>query len=274
MKLSLRSRLFLTRILAIAVLAVFIAGCATVPFTGRKQFSFIPQSELVALGASSYSELIENSTLSRNAAERKMVSDVGRAVAASAERFMRENGMKDDLRHYDWEFELIEDDEVINAFCMPGGKIAVYTGILPVARNIDGLGVVIGHEVAHAIATHGGERMSQLLLAQLGGIALSKALEDEPEKTQQLLFLAYGIGAQVGVLLPYSRKHESEADHIGLILMAQASYDPRTAVGFWERMDQASGGAPPEFLSTHPSPDTRIKDINTWIPEAMKYYQQ
>ena len=271
---DLKSRTIFTRLVTIAVLLVFIAGCATVPITGRKQLSFIPQSELVALGASSYDELLESSTLSRDPAKRKMVTDVGRAVAASAERFMRENGMKNQLKHYDWEFELIEDDEVINAFCLPGGKIAVYTGIIPVARSEDGLGVVLGHEVAHAIANHGGERMSQLLVAQLGGIALAKAIEEEPEKTQELLLLAYGIGAQVGVLLPYSRKHESEADRIGLILMAQAGYDPRSAVGFWERMEERAGGGPPEFLSTHPSPDTRIEDIRGWLPEALKHYEQ
>jgi predicted Zn-dependent protease len=152
--------------------------------------------------------------------------------------------------------------------------VGVYSGILPVAHGENGLAVVMGHEVAHAIANHGGERMSQLLLAQLGGMALSTAVKEQPEKTQQLAMLAYGVGAHVGVLLPYSRKHESEADRIGLILMARAGYDPRAAIPFWQRMNEQGGERPPEFLSTHPAPERRIQDIRDQIPEAMKYYQK
>jgi len=156
---------------------------------------------------------------------------------------------------------------------MPGGKIAVYTGILPVARDGAGLATVMAHEVAHAIANHGGERMSQLLLAQLGGMALSRAIREKPEETRELLMMAYGIGANIGVLLPYSRQHESEADRIGLILMAQAGYDPVAAIAFWQRMAARGQGEPPEFLSTHPSHATRIEDLRTWIPEADSYYR-
>jgi len=161
---------------------------------------------------------------------------------------------------------------VANAFCMPGGKIGVYTGILPVAADAAGLAVVMGHEVAHAIANHSGERVSQLLLAHLGGIALSRAIREKPAETQDLLMLAYGIGANVGVLLPYSRRHESEADRIGLILMAQAGYDPEAAIPFWQRMAARAQGAPPEFLSTHPSHATRIDDLRRWLPEAKQHY--
>ncbi len=158
---------------------------------------------------------------------------------------------------------------------MPGGKVGVYSGILPITKNSAGLAVVVAHEVAHALANHGGERMSQLLLAQLGGMALSQALSQKPAETQQLAMMAYGLGANVGVLLPYDRKQESEADRIGLILMAQAGYDPQAAISFWQRMEaQGSGGAPPEFLSTHPSHATRISDLRTWLPEAMGYYKQ
>ena len=202
-----------------------------------------------------------------------MVQDVGTKIAVSAEKFMREHGMERELEHYQWEFNLIEADTIINAFCMPGGKVAVYSGILPVAQAENGLAVVMGHEVAHAIANHGGERMSQLLLAQLGGMALSQAVKEQPEKTQQLAMLAYGVGANVGLLLPYSRKHESEADRIGLILMARAGYDPQAAIPFWVRMNEQGGARPPEFLSTHPAPEKRIQDIRDQLPEAMKYYQ-
>jgi predicted Zn-dependent protease len=272
MKLNRRSHLLILLALT-GLLITSLFGCSTVPITGRKQLSLIPQSQLNILGASSYQDLLENSELSTDAAQRRVIRQVGRDIAESAEQFMREHGMKDDLKYYQWEFELIEDDEVFNAFCLPGGKIAVYTGIIPVTGDENGLAVVLGHEVAHAIVNHGGERMSQLLVAQLGGMALAEALEKEPERTQELLLAAYGIGAQVGVLLPYSRKHESEADHIGLILMAMAGYDPHSAIGFWQRMDAAAGSGPPEFLSTHPSPDTRIRDIRDMLPEALEYYK-
>ena len=187
---------------------------------------------------------------------------------------MRENGMEKEIETYHWEFNLIEDDKTINAFCMPGGKIAVYTGILPVTQDENGLAVVLGHEVAHALANHGGERMSQMMLAQLGATSLSVALSSQPALAKDLIMQAYGVGANVGVLLPYSRRHELEADHIGLILMARGGYDPRTAIPFWQRMNNVGGERPPEFLSTHPTPEKRIEDIQKEIPEAMKYYKQ
>jgi predicted Zn-dependent protease len=188
---------------------------------------------------------------------------------------MRANGMSAVAGTYKWEFSLIQDDATANAFCMSGGKVGVYTGILPITQNSAGLAVVVAHEVAHALANHGGERMSQLLLAQLGGMALSQAIRQKPEETQQLAMAAYGLGANVGVLLPYDRKQESEADRIGLILMAQAGYDPQAAIAFWQRMEaKGSGGAPPEFLSTHPSHATRIEDLRKWLPEALTYYKK
>jgi predicted Zn-dependent protease len=249
-----------------------LAGCATVPVTGRSQLSLVSQAELTEMGAQSYHEFIAESTLSQDARAIAMVRGVGERVARSAETFLASHGLEGDLRYYDWEFNLIDDDETANAFCVSGGKIAVYTGILPIAESEEGLAVVVAHEVAHALANHGGERMSQLLVAELGGVALSKAVEKEPQKTQELWKLAYGIGAQVGYLLPYSRRHESEADRIGLILMAQAGYNPEAAVPFWERMAAEGGLSPPEFLSTHPSPETRIDDIRRNLPEARQYY--
>jgi predicted Zn-dependent protease len=186
---------------------------------------------------------------------------------------MRDQGDAEALKSYRWEFNLI-DDESINAFAMPGGKVVVFSGILPVAQNDIGLAVVMGHEIAHAVARHGNERMSQALVAQLGGTALDIALANQPQATRQLFMQAYGMGSQVGVLLPYSRLQESEADQLGLVFMAMAGYDPRSAVAFWQRMDaQAKGDAPPEFLSTHPAYQTRIRDIRDHLPEALKYYR-
>jgi len=265
--------MFKGTVLSLLIFTVLLAGCATVPLTGRRQLSLVSPSEMVTLGAQSYEQFLGQSRLSEDVQEKRMVQDVGTKIALSAEKFMREHGMEAELEHYQWEFNLIEADTIVNAFCMPGGKVAVYSGILPVAQGENGLAVVMGHEVAHAIANHGGERMSQLLLAQLGGMALSQAVKEQPEKTQQLAMLAYGLGANVGVLLPYSRKHESEADRIGLILMARAGYDPHVAIPFWQRMNEQGGERPPEFLSTHPAPERRIRDIGDQIPEAMKYYQ-
>jgi predicted Zn-dependent protease len=257
----------------LAGLLASLGGCATVPITGRSQLSLMPESELVALGAENYRELLATEKLSTDQAGTRMVVEVGQNIARSTEQFMRANGMANLVANYQWEFALIQDDSTANAFCMPGGKIGVYTGILPIARDATGLAVVVGHEVAHALANHGGERMSQLLLAQLGGMALSQAVRQKPEETRQLVMMAYGLGANLGVLLPYSRRHESEADRIGLILMAQAGYDPQAAVPFWQRMAAHGSGAPPEFLSTHPSHATRIDDLRKWLPEATGYYR-
>jgi predicted Zn-dependent protease len=182
--------------------------------------------------------------------------------------------MAKQLKGYRWKFTLVQDDAV-NAWAMPGEKVVVYTGMLPITRDATGLAVVMGHEIGHAVAEHGNERMSQALIAQLGGLALSSALSRYPGKTQQIFMSAYGVGTQVGVLLPYSRLQESEADHLGLIFMATAGYDPRAAEDFWERMAAAKGGGSvPEFLSTHPSDRTRIENIRRLIPEAMTYYRQ
>ena len=262
------------RTLPLILAGLMLAGCATVPITGRSQLQLVSQAELTAMGAESYQEFIAESRISDDAEATAMVRRVGHRIARSSEAFLREHGLEEDIRYYDWEFNLIDDDETANAFCVSGGKIAVYTGILPLTQDESGLAVVVGHEVAHALANHGGERMSQLLIAQLGGMALSKAVEKEPEKTQELWLTAYGIGAQFGFLMPYSRQHESEADRIGLILMAQAGYDPRAAVPFWQRMAAQGGPSTPEFLSTHPSPETRIEDIREHLPEALSYYEE
>ncbi len=252
-------------------LVLFLLTCATAPLTQRNQLILLPDSQLMQMSLDSYEEVKANSKLATDPEKVEPVKRVGKGLADATMQYLKNQGLPTD--NYEWEFIVIKDDETVNAWCMPGGKIAVYTGILPITQNDTGLAVVMGHEIAHAVAKHGNERMSQNLLTQLGGAALAYAMKEQPEKTQELFFQAYGAGAQVGVLLPYSRVHESEADRIGLTLMAMAGYDPRAAIPFWQRMNELGGERPPEFLSTHPAPETRIQNLKRYIPEAMKYYQ-
>jgi predicted Zn-dependent protease len=210
--------------------------------------------------------------LSSNKTDVDLVKRVGVKIPKAVETYFAEKNLSKELDGYQSKFNVVEGPEV-NTCCMPGGKVVVYTGILPITQNETGLVVVMGHEIAHAIAQHGGERMSQGLLQQLGGMALSAAIQNEPETTQGIFMAAYGIGTTVGVMLPFSRTHESEADHLGLIFMAMAGYDPNAAVDFWTRMSQMGGQKPPEFLSTHPSDETRIADIKKLLPEALQYYK-
>jgi len=198
------------------------------------------------------------------------VKNVGRNIQGAVERYLSSQNNSGSLKGYQWEFTLF-DDPAVNAWCMPGGKVGVFTGILPVTQDEAGLAVVLGHEIAHAIANHGNERMSQGLLVQLGSLALDEALSNKPDQTRQLAMAAFGVGSAVGVILPYSRLQETESDRLGLIFMAMAGYDPNVAVSFWTRMAEKSKGAPPDFFSTHPSDQKRIKGIKKHIPEAMKY---
>jgi len=262
------------RVCAVFILCSLLAACATVPLTERKSLSLIPASELLALSDQQYAEVLKESKLSTDRQKVQMVTRVGTRIASAAEEFLKESQAQEKLKNYQWEFNVIEDDKTANAWCMPGGKVAVYTGILPFTRNEAGLAVVLGHEVAHAIAEHGNERMSEALLAQLGGVALSVALNEQPDETQQLFMAAYGVSANVAFLLPYSRLHESEADRIGLTLMAMAGYDPNEAVRFWQTMSEQGGSRPPALLSTHPAPASRIDKIKSYIPEAMRHYRK
>jgi predicted Zn-dependent protease len=242
-----------------------LAACQSVPYTKRSQLVLVSAGEEAALGENSYKDALAKAKLSADAAATAMVRRVGERIAVAA-----------DKPDFKWEFNLIDDPKTVNAWCLPGGKVAVYSGILPVTQDENGLAVVMGHEIAHALARHGSERMSQGLLAQLGGVALAAAMASKPAETQQLAQQAYGAGATVGVLLPYSRAQESEADHIGLILMAKAGYEPGAAVPFWGRMARAAGGkdSTPEFLRTHPADDKRIAKIEEELPEARGYLKK
>jgi predicted Zn-dependent protease len=252
---------------------IFIS-CSTVPLTGRSQLNMIPNSEMLTMSFQQYDQFLKENKLSTNQAEVNMVKNTGVKIQHAVERYLQANNLSDRLNGYKWEFNLVESDQV-NAWCMPGGKVVVYTGILPLTMDENGLAVVMGHEIAHAIAEHGNERMSQELLRQFGAVGLMVAMKDKPAQTQAIWLGVYGVGTELAVMLPYSRTHESEADHLGLIFMAMAGYDPHVASEFWKRMAASKqGGSPPEFLSTHPSDQTRINDITAWIPEAMKYYQK
>ena len=250
---------------------LLLIGCSSVPLTGRKQLSLVSNDEVLSLSSQQYGEFMSSAPISTDKQNMALVQKVGRNIANAVEKFMSDNGYSDLIKDYAWEFNLVKSSDV-NAFCMPGGKIVVYEGILPYTRNETGLAVVLGHEVAHAVAKHANERMSQQLISQLGGVGLGVALANKPEETQALAMAAYGLGTQYGVLLPYSRKHELEADHLGLIFMAMAGYDPREAPSFWTRMSQQGTGTP-EFLSTHPSDDTRTKELEKEMTEALKYYK-
>ncbi|MBN2107040.1 MAG: M48 family metallopeptidase [Deltaproteobacteria bacterium] len=257
-----------------AALMLALFACATVPVTGRQTLNIISDSELMTMSFQQYREVINKSKLSQDPARVQMIRRVGQRVAGATEDFLRQQGMPQEISKYKWEFNLIDDDKTINAWCMPGGKVAFYTGIIPVAQNDAGIAVVMGHEIAHAIAKHGNERMSQSLLAQLGAAGLSAALAKSPAGTKDVFMNVYGVGANVGFLLPFGRVQELEADRIGLILMAKAGYDPRQAIPFWQRMSRSSsGGRPPALLSTHPVPETRIQDIQAALPEALRYYK-
>jgi predicted Zn-dependent protease len=261
-----------SRLALYASLLIGLGACTKVALTGRNQLNIIPDSEMMSMSYRQYALVLKESKLSADSAQVERVRRVGARIQRAVEGYFAGLGQSGKLKDYRWEFNLIESDEP-NAWCMPGGKVAFYTGILPICRDDAGIAVVMGHEVAHAVAEHGAERMSHALLAQMGGMALSAAVAEQPEQTQALWMGAFGLGAQFGVLLPFSRTQESEADHLGLIFMAKAGYDPQAAVEFWQRMSAKGGAAPPEFLSTHPSDDTRIRKIQEHLPEALGMYR-
>ena len=261
-------------IFGLLALSLLLLHCSKVPITGRRQLDIVPDDEMMAMSYQQYDEFLAANELSTDREKVETVQRVGGRIQGAVELYFDEWGMSDQLKDYQWEFNVVESDQV-NAWAMPGGKVVVYTGLMPVAQTETGLAVVMGHEIAHTVAKHGDERMSHALLVQMGGVALAEALKSKPEQTQAIWLTVFGVGAQVGVMLPYSRTQESEADRLGLIFMAMAGYDPHEAVDFWERMAaQKGGGAPPEFLSTHPSDETRIDNLKMLIPEAMEHYNK
>ncbi len=250
-----------------------LLACSRAVFTGRKQMTLIPIGELNQMSFTEYRNFLSQHPPMSSGPEVDLVRRVGNDIRAAVEVYYRANNKSNELRNFAWEFNVV-NDPTVNAFCMPGGKVVVYTGILKVTQNEDALAVVMGHEVAHALAHHGNERMSQMLAAQLGLTSLQVALANKPSQTRELLLTAAGVGAQVGVLLPFSRKHESEADEIGLYLMAMAGYNPNEAAPFWERMNRLGGATPPEFLSTHPDPSRRSERLKQLVPKARAYAQK
>ncbi|MEX2370191.1 MAG: M48 family metallopeptidase [Bacteroidales bacterium] len=261
------------KILKLIFVIVFAVsnGCSNVPLTGRKQLTAIPNSQMLALSADSYSQVLSEIPASTNKGYIESVKRVGVKVVEAVERYLTLQGLESQINGFDWQFTVLQSDEM-NAWCMPGGQIAFYEGIMPVCADENGIAIVMGHEIAHAVARHGNERMSQQLLINMGGIALSEALITKKEETRQLALIALGVGTSVGVALPYSRTHETEADELGLYFMAMAGYDPQTAPAFWERMEAVGGDRPPEFLSTHPEPSNRIENMKNNMPRAMEFY--
>lgn len=251
---------------------LLIGACTTVPITQRQQLTLVSEGTLTAASQQQYDEFLTSHKVIRNTPESAMVQRVGERVRSAVEQFLTKRNQLSQLSGYQWEFSLVDSPEV-NAWAMPGGKVTVYSGILPITRNEAGLAAVMAHEVAHVIARHGSERMSQELLTQMGGQALSAVLASRPEASQALWMKVFGVGTTLGVMLPYSRLQENEADHLGLIFMAMAGYDPHAAIEVWQRMAQQGGAGVPEFLSTHPADQTRIRELTQKLPEAMSYYQ-
>jgi predicted Zn-dependent protease len=262
-------------ITSLFVSTAILVACTKNALTGRSQLRLVPETEIQAMATQQYQQFLSQNRVVSSSGNRdaEMVRRVGQRVTRAVESYYAQKGLSKELEGFSWEYNLV-DDKAVNAWCMPGGKIVVYTGLLPITQNEAALAVVMGHEVAHATLRHGNERMSQGLAQQLGGVALAVAVADKPAATQNLFMAAYGVGSNVAVMLPFSRKHELEADRFGLIFAARAGYNPNEAIPLWERMEQAGGGnKPPEFLSTHPSEGRRIEELRKMMPEAMKEYK-
>lgn len=258
------------KIILLLFVAIFVVACSSVMLTGRRQLNLVPESEVNQMSFASYKQLIDSVPLSTDKTNTALVKKVGSKIAAAVETYMKQNGYESQIANFAWEYNLVKDAQV-NAFCMPGGKVVVYDGILPITQNETGLAVVLGHEIAHAIAKHSNERLSQQMITQYGAAILSAAISQKTAAIQQGIGTLYGLGSQVA-LLKYSRTQETEADKLGLIFMAMAGYDPNQALTFWQRMADQSSSKPLELLSTHPSDERRIADIQKELPEALKYY--
>ena len=258
------------KLLSFVLLVLFLVSCSKVPITKRKQINLLPESEMMSMSLTSYREFLSQHPPVNGSSEAGMVKNVGAKISASVTRYMNQNGYAKRVQGYQWEFNLVNSNEA-NAWCMPGGKVVVYSGLLPITQDESSLAIVMGHEVAHAVARHGNERMSQMMVSTLGGMALDVALSQKSAETRSIFLTAYGAGSALGTLA-YSRTHEKEADKLGLIFAAMAGYDPQKAIVFWERMASKGGAKPPELLSTHPSDQTRIKNLKEFMPTALSYY--
>ena len=254
----------------LVVCAFLMQSCSTVAVTGRKQLNLVSDSEVLTASLTQYSDYMKTAKKSTNSTKTAQVVRVGKKIAAATEQYLQNSGLASEIQNFQWEFNLVQSDE-LNAFCMPGGKIVVYEGIMSLISSDDELAVIIGHEVAHAVAKHSNERMSQQVLAEYGAQALSMAMSNKSAITQTVANTVYGLGAEYGVMLPFSRKHELEADYMGLVFMELAGYKLESAATFWQKMS-AQGGTTPEFLSTHPSDARRVNDINSAIPEIKEKY--
>lgn len=261
-----------TRLLLVLLSILLLSSCSTVPLTGRRQVRMLPDGILNDMAVTNYQAFMsEHEVVPSSDPRADMVEQTGEKISDAVVEYLRDAGQAERVQEYDWQFRLVESDQV-NAWAMPGGKVAIYTGILDLTQDENGLAVVMAHEIAHAVARHGNERMSQQLLMTAGAIGLEVALRDKPQQTRDIFHLAYGAGGTIGTLA-YSRQHEYEADALGMIFMAMAGYDPSHSIAFWERMLQRSGGSEvPEFLSTHPTNASRIEAARDYLPEALEYY--
>ncbi len=259
--------------MAFLMLSLLLYSCSTVPITERKRVNIVDDAQILPASFAQYENFLKENSLSTDAKMAAEIKNVGLRISKSVDRFMRANGMTEEANNYQWEFKLVQDDQM-NAWCLPGGKVVFYTGILPVCQNTDGIAAVMGHEIAHAFAKHGQERMTSSYGQQLGGIAVAIGTSGQNYETQMLWNSVYGISSQVG-MLAYSRTHETEADKLGMVFMIMAGYDPEESIQLWKRMKENSKGeAPPEFLSTHPSDDTRIEELKKYLPVARMHARE
>lgn len=260
-----------TKLITAFCLLLLFDSCSKVPITNRKQMNLLPESELQSMALAEYQGFLKQNPAVTGTSDAQMVKNIGAKIQVAVVQYMNQNKLGKRISNYKWEFNLVNSKEV-NAWCMPGGKVVVYSGLLPVTQDETSLAIVMGHEIAHAVARHGNERMSQSMVAAVGGMALDVALSQKSAQTRSIFLTSYGVGSTLGILA-YSRTQETEADKLGLIFAAMAGYDPQKAIPFWQRMATAGGGKPPELLSTHPSDDTRIKNLRAFMPQALKYYK-
>ncbi len=259
------------KIAGLFIAMLLLASCGSVPLTGRRQMLLVSDSEVLSASLTQYDEYMKSAQKSTDKTKTAIVERVGKKIAAATEQYLKQNGLSNEIANFKWEFNLVKSDD-INAFCMPGGKIVVYEGLLPLVSSDDELAVVLGHEVAHAVAKHSNERMSQEILAQYGASVVDAALSNQSTVVHSIGNTVFGLGAQLGVMLPYSRKHELEADYMGLVFMTMAGYNPETAISFWHKMAAASGNSKmADFMSTHPNDNKRISEIQRYLPEMEKY---